>query len=133
MVVVDTSVVAAIVFGEDDAVSLVDGMLRDDAELVMSAATLVEASIVVAARKGEAGLTRLSELLSHLGVTTREVDAEQAARAVRAWRRFGKGNHPAALNLGDCFSYALAKSLDAPLTFKGHDFEQTDLRAALEG
>jgi ribonuclease VapC len=70
-------------------------------------------------------------LLDRLGVVTEPVDAAQAGAALAAWRRFGKGRHPAGLNLGDCFSYALARMSGGSLLFKGNDFAQTDIAGAL--
>lgn len=132
-VVLDTSVLAAVLFGEDDAVDIVDRLLRREDEFVVSSATYVEAAIVVVARRGETALERLDLLLDHLGAQIHPVDAALGRRAVRAWHRFGKGRHAAGLNYGDCFSYALAAELDAALAFKGEDFTQTDVRSALTG
>ena len=96
---------------------------------------LLEASIV--ALKAVAALRRahaLDILLEDRGHRALEpVTADQLAAARRAWRRFGKGNHPAALNFGDCFAYALAEATGEPLLFKGNDFALTDVAAALAG
>jgi ribonuclease VapC len=73
----------------------------------------------------------LEAFLEALDAETIPVDSRQAALAIEAFRAYGKGRHPAGLNIGDCFSYALAKALDEPLLFKGNDFGQTDLRSAL--
>lgn len=131
-VVLDASALRAIIFGEDDAEAIMDDLLARDDELLVSAATMVEASIVVTARRGDDACRRLDSLVDHLGATTHPVDAAQAARAARAWRRFGKGRHPAGLNYGDCFSYALAKETDAALAYKGENFAQTDIRSAFD-
>ncbi|KQW56620.1 ribonuclease, partial [Ensifer sp. Root1252] len=96
----------------------------------ISAATILELSIVIEARLGEAGAAELDLWLYKAGVEVVAVDAEQIAIARRAWRSFGKGRHPASLNFGDCFSYALAKSRNEPLLFKGDDFSRTDIEAA---
>lgn len=128
--VLDTSAVAAVVFGEPEAEALLALMLARAGDLRISAATLVEAGIVVEARHGRAGADDLWMLLERLGVVTVPLDAEQARLAVAAWGRFGKGRHPAGLNLGDCFSYALAKASGAPLLFTGADFAQTDVVSA---
>ena len=93
----------------------------------MSAANLVETSIVIEARVGEAGGRELDRLLQKADVDVVAVDAEQADLARHAYRRFGKGRHPAGLNYGDCFSYALAISAGEPLLFKGDDFIHTDV------
>lgn len=132
-VVLDTSVLAAVVFGEPDAEQVVEDLLAHEDEILISAATVVEAAIVVMARRGDEARERLHALLSHLGVQARSVDAALAARAVRAWHRFGKGRHPAGLNIGGCFSYALATEADAALAYKGDDFAQTDIRSAFDG
>ncbi len=128
--VLDTSAVAAVVFGEPEAEALLALMLARAGDLRISAATLVEAGIVVEARHGRAGADDLWMLLERLGVVTVPLDAEQARLAVAAWGRFGKGRHSAGLNLGDCFSYALAKAAGAPLLFTGADFAQTDVVSA---
>jgi ribonuclease VapC len=128
VIVADTSALIAVVLGESDAERFL-AALRSDA-VTVSAASLTEASIVAEARQGlDAG--RDLELLV-AGVVDRvvAVDETHARAAVRAWRRFGKGRHPAGLNFGDCFAYATASLADLPLLFKGDDFAQTDLRAA---
>lgn len=130
-VVLDTSAVAAVIFGEPDAEAFASAMLRSAGELAMSAASAVEIGIVVEAKQGPAASADLTALLEALAVRILAVDAEQAAVALAAWRRFGKGQHAAALNLGDCFAYAAAKVEGAPLLFKGTDFSQTDIAAAL--
>ena len=130
-IVLDTSAVAAVIFGEPDAETLLRVMQRAAGDLLMSAATSVEVGIVVEARQGREATQDLRLLLDRLGVDTAPLDAAQASIAVDAWRRFGKGRHPASLNLGDCFAYAAAQRRDAPLLFKGGDFAQTDVRSAL--
>ncbi len=130
-VVLDTSVLSAVVFGEPDAEALLAVMVRTVGDLAISAATLVEAAIVAEARQGPEASADLRRLLVDLGVRTIPTDERHAEAAVAAWRRFGKGRHPAGLNLGDCFSYALAKVEGARLLFKGQDFNQTDIASAL--
>jgi ribonuclease VapC len=98
-------------------------------DLIISAATLVETSIVVEAKQGPEAASDLHVLLERLGVRVIDLDQEQAAAVVTGWRRFGKGRHQAALNLGDCYTYALAKTHGTPLVFKGADFAQTDVAA----
>ena len=129
--VVDTSALVSIVLGEDDAEAYLSALVSAAPGLCLGAVSLVEAGIVVEARQGAGAASDLRELLATLGIEVAPVDEEHARLALAAWRRFGKGRHPAGLNLGDCFSYALARSLDAPLLFKGADFEQTDIRSAL--
>lgn len=130
-VVLDTSALAAVVFGEPDAEALAAVMQRSVGDLAISASTLVEVGIVVEAKQGPAASADLQALLAQLAVRTIPLDEGQATLAVAAWRRFGKGRHPAGLNLGDCFAYALAKSNGASLLFKGPDFTQTDIASAL--
>lgn len=100
-------------------------------DAIISAATLVELTMVVEGRGGEAAGREVDAFLSEMDVRIWPVTARHAQAARQAWRRFGKGRHPAALNLGDCFSYALAVSMDDALLYKGHDFSQTDVKAAI--
>lgn len=97
----------------------------------VSAASAVEVGIVVEAKQGAEATEDLQRLLALIGVITVPFDAEQAIAAVAAWRRIGRGRHPAALDLGDCFSYALAKTSGAAVLHKGDDFSQTDITSAL--
>lgn len=127
---VDTSALVAIVLGEPDAEQLASVLAASAGDLVISAASVVEAGIVAEARLGPDGGRDLDELLAVLAVEIVPVDTEAATLARHAWQRFGKGRHPAALNFGDCFSYALAQQRAVPLLFKGDDFAQTDLRRA---
>lgn len=129
--VIDTSGLTAVVFGEPDAEMFLSVMLANAGDLQMSAGTAVEVGIVVEARHGPEATKDLEILVDRLGIAIVPVDRVQAESAVAAWRRFGKGRHPANLNLGDCFSYALAKLTAAPLLFKGADFAQTDIASAL--
>ncbi len=129
--VVDTSALAAIILGEEDAEALLSALLHTDEVVRVSAATLVEATMVVEARHGPDAAGDLDLLLAKVDAEITSVDPDQGRLAVAAWRRFGKGRHPAALNLGDCFSYALARSAGETLLFKGRDFAQTDIGSAL--
>jgi ribonuclease VapC len=124
--VVDTSAISAILFGEAEAKSFLEALSGPE-RVFMSAFTRLEASIVVEARKGEKGARALSELMATIGVDTIPFDAGQAELALDAWRRYGKGRHPAGLNLGDCSSYALARFIGEPLLYKGDDFSRTDV------
>ena len=94
---------------------------------LISAATVLEATIVLETRLGDAGGREFDLWLLKLGAEIVPVDAEQMDAARRAWRRYGRGRHPAALNYGDCFSYALALTRAEPLLFKGEDFGRTDV------
>jgi ribonuclease VapC len=125
--VIDTSAIAAILFDEADAAALECKIAADPVRL-MSAATLLEATIVIEARLGDPGGREFDLWLHRAEVEILPVDAEQADMARRAWRRFGRGRHPAGLNYGDCFSYALAATHDEPLLFKGDDFTKTDAK-----
>lgn len=129
--VLDSSAVAAVVLGESDAEALLAVMLASAGDLTISSANRVEVGIVVEARQGPEAANDLHVLLDRLGVEVAPVDADQAQAALSAWRRFGKGRHPAGLNLGDCFAYALAKVSASPLLFTGQDFRQTDIASAL--
>lgn len=128
--IVETSAVVAIVLGEPDAERFVDALTVPALRLI-SAANLVEAGIVVEARQGPDAARDLALLLETIAIAVEPVNAEQARLAVDAWRRFGKGRHPAGLNLGDCFAYALARHRGEPLLFKGNDFAQTDVTSVL--
>jgi ribonuclease VapC len=125
--VIDTSAIAAILIDEPDAGAL-EGKIADDPVRLMSAATFVEATIVIEARLGDPGGREFDLWLHRAEVEIFPVDAEQADIARRAWRRYGQGRHPAGLNYGDCFSYALAATHDEPLLFKGDDFTKTDVK-----
>lgn len=129
--IVDTSALMAIVAMEDDAVRYAQAMRSAGDRLAMSAATLVEVGLVAEGRGGAEMGARLDALLDFAGIEVAGVTARQAALAREGWRRFGKGRHPAQLNLGDCFAYALAIERDEPLLFKGGDFAQTDVKRAL--
>ena len=94
----------------------------------MSVANVLAGSVVVESRGGAAAGHELDVFLERAGVELMPVTVEHLAASRRAWCRFGKGNHSAALNFGDCFAYALAKVLDEPLLFKGRDFVRTDSR-----
>jgi ribonuclease VapC len=127
--VADTSALAAILFGEPEAGSLLKA-LSHAGRLGISAANKAELLIVVRRRLGAAGVTKALDLLAMYGVAVIAVDDAGAELAAEAFERFGKGRHPAGLNFGDCFAYALARQLNAPLLFKGDDFSKTDLTAA---
>lgn len=128
--VLDSSAVIALLLDEPDADSLRVAIADADPRLV-SAATLVEASLVIESRFGETGGRELDLLISRLGVVIVPVEADQVDEARRAWRRFGRGRHPAGLNYGDLFAYALARTTGQPLLFKGDDFARTDVGRVL--
>ncbi len=124
--VIDTSAILALLLEEPEAKIYAEAISKDPKRL-LSAATALELMIVIEARKGESGGRELDLLLHHAKIDIVPFDAEQAEIARHAWQRFGKGNHPAGLNLGDCFSYALAMQSGEALLFKGNDFNQTDV------
>jgi ribonuclease VapC len=124
--VIDTSALVAILFDEPERGRFTQKIGSDDTRLI-SAATVVETSLVVETRKGELGRSQLDLFIHEAGLDVVPFDAAQADLARLAWRLYGKGNHPARLNFGDCFSYALAKAAGEPLLFKGNDFLQTDI------
>ncbi len=115
--------------GESERDALI-ALLAEAEDPLISAATLVEASIVMLAKSGDAGLADLDELLAAAAVRCIAVDSVQAQLARDAFVRFGKGRGSAGLNFGDCFSYALASVTGHPLLFKGDDFSQTDIAVA---
>jgi ribonuclease VapC len=126
--IIDTSALAAIVFREDDRDSYRQAIILAPRR-VISAATYVELSIVVDSRHDPVVSRSLDDLLTSLGIEVADLTADQARIARSAHRDFGRGSgHPARLNLGDCFSYALAKQIDEPLLWKGDDFGHTDVR-----
>lgn len=125
--VIDTSAVLAIFLGESERRAFLDLILSAERRLI-SAATVLEAGIVLEARRGEAAGREFDLFLVRAKVEIIAVDGEQAEIARSAWRKYGKGRHAAGLNFGDCFSYALAKSLSEPLLAKGADFALTDIQ-----
>lgn len=127
--VIDTSAIVAIALDEPEARAF-EERIADDPVRMISAATLLETAMVIETRLGARGGGELDLWLHKAQVEIVAVDAELAEIARRAWRRFGKGRHPAGLNFGDCFSYALATLTQEPLLFKGSDFAETDIRAA---
>jgi ribonuclease VapC len=124
--VIDTSALIAVLLREPDASRLM-AVFNTMPLSRISAASLLEAGMVMQGRLGNEGESRLDRLLQRLGVEIVPVSREHAEIARAAFRRFGKGRHPAALNFGDCFSYALARALGEPLLFVGDDFSQTDI------
>jgi len=131
MIVVDASALIAILDLEDDASRYAEAISEADAPLI-SAATLVEAGIVMLNRHGARGLRKVTALIQEAGCQIEDVTAQQAQLALEAYALYGKGQkHKAKLNYGDCFSYALAKATGLPLLFKGNDFAGTDIQPAL--
>jgi ribonuclease VapC len=129
--VIDTSALIAVLTDEPDAERYGYAMDRDSTRL-MSVASALETVMVLEARFGDGASQELDLLVHRLPIRLIAVDTDQFEWARVAFRRFGRGRHPAALNFGDCFSYALAKVTGEALLYKGNDFGQTDLRNALE-
>jgi ribonuclease VapC len=125
--VLDTSAVLVILLNEPE-VGTVSLAIEQDPIRLLSAASFLEASMVVESRYGDVRGLELDRLIERVGLIIVPVDVPQARVARQAFRRFGKGRHPAALNFGDCFSYALSQVWGEPLLFKGDDFSKTDLQ-----
>lgn len=127
--VIDSSALVAILLGEPgcDALAIRLSGARGPA---ICAANWLEAMIVISARLGPPGVQALGELLDAAAVQVVPADAQLVQIAFDAWQRFGKGQHPAGLNFGDCFAYALAVRRGDALLFKGQDFSQTDVLRA---
>jgi ribonuclease VapC len=128
-VILDTSAILAIVLKEPGFEALIDKLLSSDA-VAVGAPTLAEAAIVLGARLGGEAGALLAHFLDELRVTTLPFEEAHWREALEAYLRFGKGRHPAALNFGDCLTYAVAKLSGAALLFVGEDFRLTDLEAA---
>jgi ribonuclease VapC len=126
--VIDSSAFIAILLGEPEAETFAV-VIGSDPKRLTSAFTALETGIVIEAKKGEAGSREFDLLLHRTKVEIIPLTAEQFEMARSAWRKYGKGNHPAGLNIGDCCSYALAKWTGEPLLFKGNDFSQTDIES----
>jgi ribonuclease VapC len=124
--VIDSSAIIAILCNEPEAEHFTTAIENDPVRL-MSVASLLESSIVIESRYGVEGGRKLDLLTSKAQIKIEPVTVEQAEIARVAFRTYGKRRHPAALNFGDCFSYALAKVLGESLLFKGNDFSKTDL------
>ncbi len=125
--VVDTSALVAILKVEPDASTLLSRLGNSGANRIATA-TLLEAQMVVFNHLNEAGLAELELLMNRAQIQVVPFNADHMRWALHGWRHYRKGRHKAALNLGDCFSYGLAKAMDAPLLFKGEDFQYTDVK-----
>ena len=124
--VIDTSAIIAILLSEPERDRFIR-LIGSSRARLFSAASMVEASLVIESRKGQAGRSDLDFFVRDGGLEIVPVTEAQAQIARTAFRLFGKGRHSARLNFGDCFSYALAKASNEPLLFKGQEFSQTDL------
>ncbi len=128
--VIDTSAIIAILNLEPEATIFANALASDSVRLI-SMGTALETSIIVKARKEEAGIRELEFFLYKAAVNLVNFDENQLKMARYAFEHYGKGRHPASLNFGDCFAYSLSKTSGQPLLFKGNDFTQTDVIAAV--
>ena len=128
--VIDSSALVAILFDEPER-ALFEQRMKLAVNRLAGTPALVETSILILSRRGEDGLSILRALLADMRVAPVSFTATHLDLAIDAFRRFGKGRHPAGLNFGDCFSYALAKATGEPLLFKGDDFARTDVKRAM--
>jgi ribonuclease VapC len=124
--VVDTSIITAMIVDEPER-NLFEDLILRGSTVVISVAAVVEISIVLRHKRRDSDAEKLDELLSKLRIDVRGVDLSLGKLAREAFAQYGKGRHPAALNFGDCFTYALAKARDDVLLFKGDDFARTDI------
>ena len=124
--VIDTSALIAIFQDEPERRSFYLAIESADTRL-LSAASFVDSSLVIETRVGADGIRDLDLFVAKADISIEPVDTDQAYVARQAYSQYGKGRHPAGLNYGDCFTYALAKLSGEPLLFKGHDFSKTDL------
>lgn len=129
--VIDSSAIIAILAREPDSDVLMSRIEEADRRRI-SATNWVESSMVAQSRWGASGLLELDALIDKAGIEIEAVDRLQGRIAREAFSRYGKGRHPAALNLGDCFAYALAQAMGETLLCKGDDFRKTDARLAVE-
>ena len=130
--IVDTSAILALAFDEDMAPRIFDVLAGPEMKR-MSAANVFEALAVVDRRNDQDAIRLVEESIARFAIVIEAVTPEQVELARAAWNRFGKGTgHPASLNFGDCFAYALAAELGEPLLFVGNDFVHTDLRRVLD-
>jgi ribonuclease VapC len=130
--VIDSSALIAIFLAEPERKAFIDRIHQSETRLI-SAATVLETGIVIEARRGEAAGREFDLFVVRLNLEIISVDADQAEIARSAWRRYGKGRHPASLNFGDCFAYALAKTYGEQILCKGADFSQTDVEVVVAG
>ncbi len=124
--VIDTSALIAILFGEPEAEFFAKAIANDPKRLI-SAFNVLETAIVIEAKKGESGAHEFDLLLNCTEIKIVPMNRKQFQLARLAWKTYGKGRHPAGLNIGDCCSYSLAKLVGQPLLFKGDDFSKTDI------
>ena len=128
--VIDTSALLAILLNEAEAEDFALALTKDPRRL-LSAFSALESSVLIEARKGDAGGRELDLLLHRAQVETVPLNEQQVTLARQAWRKYERGRHPARLNVGDCCAYALSRYAEEPLLYKGNDFSQTDVAAVL--
>ena len=126
--VIDSSALVALLLLEEEVERLARAIAADPRRLI-SVFNWLETAIVIEAKKGEAGARELDLLLHRSQIEIVAMNPDQSDIARTAWRVYGKGNHPAGLNIGDCCAYALAQYSGEPLLFKGEDFSQTDIQS----
>jgi ribonuclease VapC len=124
--VIDTSALLAIFLGEPERKAFLDSIFQAETRMI-SAANVLETGIVLEARRGESAGREFDLFVVRTNLQIISLDSEQVEIARSAWRKYGKGRHPAGLNFGDCFAYALAKFTGEPLLAKGDDFAATDV------
>jgi ribonuclease VapC len=129
-IVLDTSALIALLLKEPDA-ELIASTLVSAAAIRMAAPNWLEVAMVAMSRRGIDGYQQLQQILERLQVEIVASDRVNAEIAFQAWVQYGKGRHPAGLNYGDCFAYALAKQRGEALLYKGNDFSKTDIQSAL--
>ena len=131
MIVVDASAICAIIFDEPERAQFL-AVLREADSALVSPVNRWEAAVSIQHCRPDVAADRVvQDILARAGIAVADIGADEAGVAFHAWRTFGKGRHPAGLNLGDCFAYALASTRNLPLLFKGDDFPKTDVRSAL--
>ena len=129
-IVLDTSALIALLLKEPDA-ELIASALVSATAIRMAAPNWLEVAMVAMARRGIDGYQQLKQILERLQVEVVASDRANAEIAFQAWIQYGKGRHPAGLNYGDCFAYALAKQRGEALLYKGNDFSKTDIQSVL--
>jgi ribonuclease VapC len=130
-VIVDSSALLAVILNEADEPRYAAALI-DAPELRMSTANWVETAIVVDSHRDTGARIRFDDLIDALRLEIEPVTIQDARKSLAAYNDYGRGHHPARLNYGDCFAYALAKRRGEPLLFKGNDFSQTDIEPALK-
>ncbi len=128
--IIDTSAIIAVLFNEPDA-AIYAAAIAEARSCRISAANYVETAVVIESQSPVVGARQFDSFMRRAAIGIEPVTEEQALLARQAYTDFGKGRHPAGLNFGACFSYALAKAFREPLLFKGDDFSKTDVAAVL--